>query len=145
MNTRRLYLVSCVKEKQSRPAAARELYRSAWFGKARAYVERQGGPWLILSAKYGAVPPQQRLRPYDVTLNRMGAARRREWAKQVSGQLRRRCRRGDEVIILAGERYREYLVPAIRTWGCRVRVPMRHLGIGGQLRWLNRALGERHQ
>jgi hypothetical protein len=58
-----LYLVSCVSKKRCTPAPAREFYTSDWFLKARDYVERDGSPWFILSAKYGLVSPSQILRP----------------------------------------------------------------------------------
>jgi uncharacterized protein DUF6884 len=56
----------------------------------------------------------------------------------VLGDLRRRCRSGDHVVILAGERYRKHLVPALKDWGCDVSVPVEGLGIGRQLGRLNK-------
>jgi hypothetical protein len=41
-NHQTVFLVSCVHEKLAQPAPARELYRSAWFLKARRYVEARG-------------------------------------------------------------------------------------------------------
>ena len=52
-----IYLVACVAAKLDRPAPARDLYTSPWFQKARAYVERQGGQWFVLSAKHGLIAP----------------------------------------------------------------------------------------
>lgn len=132
-----LFLVQCASKKRSSAMPARDLYCSPWFVKARAYVEHQGGRWLILSAKHHVVEPHQVLKPYDVTLNRMSAVRRRQWAEQVLVALRRRCRAGHRVVILAGDAYRRHLVPALAQWGCRVEVPMEGLGIGKQLRWLD--------
>src|SRR3546814_861850 len=53
-----VFLVACVAAKLDRPAPARDLYASPWFQKARAYVERQGGAWFILSAKHGLTAPE---------------------------------------------------------------------------------------
>ena len=58
-----VFLVSCVSKKHNRPMPARELYCSAWFQKARAFVERQVGEWFILSAKYGLVAPEVSVGP----------------------------------------------------------------------------------
>ena len=82
-----LYLVSCVGQKLSVPAPAADLYTSAWFRKARSYVAESGEPWFILSAKYGLVHPDKVIEPYDVTLNTMPVADRREWARSVLGDL----------------------------------------------------------
>ena len=59
-----LVLVACVKRKLSCPAA-RDLYRSARFRKARAYAERRGKPWFIVSAEHGLVAPEEWLAPYE--------------------------------------------------------------------------------
>jgi hypothetical protein len=60
---RTVYLVSCASKKRSIPSPARELYMSAWFTKARDYVERTGSPWFILSAEHGVVSPNRILSP----------------------------------------------------------------------------------
>ncbi|SRR6266849_818544 len=137
---RRLYLVSCVSKKRSKPIRARELYYSDWFQKARAYVESRDGRWFILSAKYGLVAPGRIIAPYNVTLHNMTSSNRRAWAEGVAGQLRRKLHTGDTVVLLAGETYRQYLVLLLRQRGCEVEIPMRGLGIGQQLRWLKRHL-----
>jgi hypothetical protein len=41
-----------------------------------------------------------------------------------------------EVIFLAGERYRENLVPFLEARGFRVSIPMEKMSFGSQLRWL---------
>ena len=135
-SARTIFLVSCVSSKRSAPAAARDLYCSDWFLKARAYVEAKNADWFILSAKYGLVPPPEVIQPYDLTLNDMTAEERRAWAQRVAYELRPKLRRGDFVIVLAGQRYREYLIPLLKEWGCDVQIPLRGMGIGKQKAWL---------
>jgi len=135
-----VWLVSCVKKKLRCAAPARILYDSDWFHKARAYVEGQKGRWFILSAKHHLVRPARRLRPYNCTLHRMPAAQRRAWSVRVLEQLRRHCKRGTLVTILAGTRYREHLEPNLRRMGCVVWIPLAHLGSGRQKQWPKRAL-----
>jgi hypothetical protein len=132
-----VFLVSCVSEKQDRPMPACELYCSRWFQKARAFAERQAAEWFILSAKYGLVAPDQVIEPYQETLNEKTIEDRREWSKKVIRELRPRCTPGTSVVLLAGEKYREFLMPALRELGCRVKVPMESLRIGEQLHWLS--------
>jgi len=43
----------------------------------------------------------------------------------------------DTVIILAGMRYREFLMDYLQSTFPRVEVPMENLRIGEQLRWLS--------
>ncbi len=134
---RTVFLVSCVREKLPQPAPAGELYRSPWFLKARRYVESHGGRWFILSARYGLVAPGDRIAPYDRTLLKLAAASRREWANAVFQRLMGVIVPGDVVVFLAGARYREYLQPPLEKHGYTVEVPMKGLGIGKQLHWLD--------
>ena len=133
-----VFLVACVSEKHARSMPARELYCSPWFQKARAFVERQAGEWLILSAKYGLVEPDQVIEPYNETLNEKSIDERREWSRKVVRELQPHCPAGTSVAFLAGEKYREFIAPALSELGCRVEVPMEGFGIGEQLHWLSK-------
>ncbi len=132
----RLYLVSCVGKKGNCPVPAKDLYRSTWFKLARAWVEREAAPWFILSAKHGLLDPDAVIAPYDETLNNMSVAARRDWAERVKSQLAKSLPNVEEVVILAGRRYRENIEKHLRACFTSVVVPMEGLRIGEQLRWL---------
>jgi hypothetical protein len=138
-----VYLVACVSKKRAGPTQARELYISDWFGKARHYVEATHSPWFILSAKHGLVAPDQIIAPYERTLNSMSAPERRAWAAQVRAQMKRSLPDAERIVILAGLRYREYLMDFLRQRAKIVDVPMEGLGIGRQLHYLADAM--RHE
>ena len=131
-----IYLVSCVGKKVVSSAPAKDLYDSDWFRKARAFVERQGGPWFILSAEHGLVEPHTRLAPYDKTLNAMSATEQREWAEKVLRQLEWHLDEVEQITFLAGRHYREFLSPKLQERGLTVEIPMEGLKIGEQLAWL---------
>ena len=139
---RRLFLVSCVKTKLSRPAKAKDLYISDWFRKARACVEREGGAWRILSAKYGLVHPEDVIQPYEKTLITMQVTERRTWADNVLKALEHCLGDADAVVFFAGERYREFLEPWLRSRCIGFDVPMRGLSQGRQLAYLGARLRE---
>ncbi|KPF82186.1 hypothetical protein IP70_22165 [alpha proteobacterium AAP38] len=131
-----LHLVACVKVKRPVPAAARDLYCSDWFVKARRYVEQRTDHWYILSAKYGLVGPGDVIAPYDLTLNKMPVSERREWAARVLQQLQGVHYPIDApVVVLAGLNYRLPLTPWL---GQRGVVPMMGLGFGHQKSFLDR-------
>jgi len=136
-----VYLVSCVGEKQRHPAPARALYTSEWFVRARAFVEAAGAPWFILSAEHGLLGPDERVAPYERTLNGMGVAERRDWAARVVRAMQARLPAADRVVVLAGARYREFLMPYLERRFARVEVPMENLRIGEQLAWLGGRTG----
>ena len=111
-------------------------YLSPWFVKARDYVEATGMPWLILSAEHGLLHPDAEVSPYERTLNTMPVAERRAWASRVLEALRPHLLGTEQVVVLAGDRYREFLMPSLRATCRDVRVPMEGLKIGFQLQWL---------
>lgn len=133
-------LVSCVSRKGAQAAKARDLYVSPLFTKARKYVEERCDTWYILSAKFGLVGPTQVIDPYEETLNTKPRAEREQWALRVWADLSTHLHAGDRVIILAGKRYREYLIPRMVELGCMLEVPMEGMGIGKQLQWLSRQM-----
>lgn len=138
---RKIALVACVKTKRSVASPAGALYTSSLFKKASSYARQIADEWYILSAKHGLVHPETIIAPYEKTLNKMRAAERRAWARRVLAELREVLRRGDQVVFLAGKRYRENLVDSVRQMGCRVEIPMEGLSFGQQLRWLNEHAG----
>jgi len=131
-----IYLVSCVAKKLARPSAARDLYISDWFLKARRFVEATGRPWFILSAEHGLLSPDQIIAPYERTLNKMAVADRRAWADRTHRQLQAQVPTLETATIFAGQRYRGYLVPNLVNHGVVITVPMAGLAIGQQLSWL---------
>lgn len=133
-----VYLVSCVRQKQSRMCQARDLYVSTWFVKARQYAESSGCPWFILSAEHGLVAPDRTLMPYERTLNTMKVAERSAWAERVDHELAEVAPNLTRAVLLAGERYREFLERHLVSRGVAVEVPMAGLRIGEQLSWLTK-------
>lgn len=131
-----VFLVSCVAEKRPVPAAARGLYLSPWFRKARAFAESGGTAWFILSAEHGLLEPDMVVAPYERTLNRMAIAARRAWAVRVLGQIQERVPRSRRLVLLAGQRYREFLEEPLRA-RYAMDVPLRGMRIGEQLHWLS--------
>ena len=125
-------LVACCGPKLTKPAAAADLYVSALFKKARTYAERRGCRF-ILSALHGLVDPREVIAPYDVTLKRMPAEKRREWGRKVREQMKHAGLIGRSLVALAGADYVKPLTDA----GLTVAQPMKGKSIGKQLRWLN--------
>lgn len=138
---RSIYLIACVSKKRSSPIIAELMYQSDWFLKARAYAKTHADSWYILSAKYGLLSPQTLIEPYDKTLAKgMLKAERIHWAEQVYKDLLSEIEQDDKLIFLAGNKYREYLVPKLEESGYQVEIPMLGLGIGQQLAWLKSEL-----
>jgi len=134
--SQRIALVSCVKQKRSSAAPARDLYVSDLFRGLRRYAEARAGAWYILSAEHGLLHPDQVVAPYERTLNTMRKPERLAWASRVQRQLLEVLPASAEVILLAGARYREDLEPFLRSMGYEVSVPLAGLALGKQLQYL---------
>ena len=134
--SQRIALVSCVKQKRSSAAPARDLYISELFRGLRWYAEARAGAWYILSAEHGLLHPDQVVAPYERTLNTMRKPERLAWASRVQRRLLEVLPASAEVILLGGARYRENLEPFLRSMGYEVSVPLAGLALGKQLQYL---------
>ena len=128
--------VACCGPKLKEPAPAADLYISDLFKKARTYAERRGR-WFILSALHGLLDPAAVIAPYDVTLKKLPAAKRREWGRKVRDQMEAAGLIGLSLVALAGEDYVKPLLAA----GLSVQQPMKGYAIGKQLQWLKQQNG----
>lgn len=141
MTGKPVFLVACAKSKTSSACAAKDLYRSDWFRKARAYVEAQNADWYILSAEHGLMHPDTVVAPYDTTLKAMSREDRQAWSAKVYQRLiAYRLLPGlrSKVVILAGETYREFIERWMTLDGRQTRgveVPLRGLALGQQKAW----------
>lgn len=136
-----LVLVGCVKKKLDHPAPARLLYVSDLFAKQRAYAERSGVPWFVLSAKHGLVAPDQVLAPYDLRLSDTSADYRRAWGARVVSQLLDAAGplAGKVLEIHAGAAYADAISGLLRAAGATVTEPLHGLAMGQRLAWYNQA------
>lgn len=133
----RVALVSCVKTKRTVASHAEELYTSTLFIKMRRFALRNADTWYILSAKYGLLRPDETVEPYELTLTTMRKAGRIAWSTRVKEQLSAALPNNAEVLFLAGEAYRDELVPFLEQRKIPIKVPMAGMRMGAQLRWLN--------
>jgi len=132
---KKIVLVSCVSKKRAFRSRAKDLYVSPLFRLNLQYAQKfEPDAIFVLSAKYGLVGLDEEIEPYDVTLNTMKVAERKAWGGEVIKQLQRYADlQEDHFIILAGERYRQYLLPHLMYY----EIPLKGLSIGKQLQYLN--------
>jgi hypothetical protein len=134
--SKRIVLISCVSQKLSYSAKAKDLYISTLFKLNLKYAEKlEPDEIFVLSAKYGLLPIDQEIEPYEKTLNNMRSSEVKEWANRVLDQIKDVCPIDEtEFTFLAGEKYRKYLLPHIKN----AQIPLEGLRIGEQLQRLKR-------
>ncbi|WP_436909038.1 DUF6884 domain-containing protein [Halosimplex marinum] len=134
-------LVSCTKSKQNTAAEPRELYmESAFFRKAREYVETNHDTWYILSAKHGVLEPNgDPIEPYDETLSGAAVDQKRQWADAVFEELHDRGLITDEnrLVFHAGRDYYDELLPLLQETAVETTIPTDGLQFGETLSWYN--------
>lgn len=137
---KKIVLISCVKKKLPYRAKAQDLYVSTLFRSNLEYARSlKPDAIYILSAKYGLVGLDQEIDTYDLTLNTMGEAEKRTWARRVLEVLRQEADLArDHFVFLAGLNYRKYLAPSMRSY----EVPLEGYSFGEQLRELKRRINE---
>lgn len=134
-------LLSCGKQKLARPAAARDLYTSTTFVKARRYAEQAGRPWFILSAEHGLVRPDDWVAPYERYLPDTPTDYRAAWGEWVAARLGllHGSLDGLRCEIHAGRTYVDAVADCLRRRGAEVVEPLRGLAQGGRLAWYDQA------
>ena len=134
----KLGLISCTKSKQTYPCPAAEMYQpSNLFRKAYSYATKCYDQICILSAKYGLLLPEDHIEPYELTLKNRGVKAKREWSQRVLAQIDERLdlKPDDKVYIHAGNDYREYLIPGLRSRQLEVHVPLEGISLFKQVPW----------
>ena len=136
--SKKIVLISCVKRKLTHPAKAKDMYISNLFKKLFAYAQLLNPDLMfILSAKYGLLKLDEVIEPYELTLNNMRIKDRKEWSNNVLKKLKKHTDlENDNFVFLAGERYREFILPYIKHY----EIPLQGLGFGPQLSWLKKRL-----
>lgn len=127
-------LISCSSKKKNHALRARDLYDSPLFKFQMKYaISLDPDNIFILSAKYGLLDLDDNIAPYNLTLNKMTSSEISNWAQNVLKKLESKINLNDEeIIFLAGEKYRKFLVPSLS----RYQIPLKGLGIGKQLKFL---------
>ncbi len=119
---------------------AKDAYISPYFKKGRAYAEKFGDKWVILSAKYGFLDPNEKINDYNVSFKRKNPAPI-PLSKLREQVLAKRLNEFDEVIVLGGEEYLRAVRESFSGSRCKVISPFGGLRIGERLSALNEALG----
>lgn len=130
--------MSCGKRKCNVAKRASDLYTSPLFSKSKDYALHYSDSWFILSAKHGLLLPETVVEPYDLSLEDLTKDQRKQWAEKITSDLLKLIKPSQEVVILAGESYKDLLKEKLIAANITVSSPLDHLSIGERLAWLER-------
>jgi len=129
------HLVACSATKLNQPAKAKDLYQGQLFKRLRELMEINGWEWRILSARHGALHPEQIIGPYDEEMP-SSVDQRKIWASGVDidifQTLLSQVPRKKPVYLWCGLNYRAHLEEHIKRRGRVPLAPLARLGIGEQ-------------
>ncbi|HEX7317065.1 MAG TPA: hypothetical protein VF297_24415 [Pyrinomonadaceae bacterium] len=122
------------KNPQAGPTAASLAYTGPPFRLNKRYAERYGNRWVILSAKYGFIPPDFIIPgPYNVTFNRKST--NPVTLAVLTEQVRGMGLDDFEVVIgLGGKEYRSVIEQTFGSSGVELRFPFAGLNIMKMMR-----------
>lgn len=134
-----IVLLSCTKSKLDKPAPAKDMYSpSPMFQKTKAYGETlKPDKMFILSAKYGLLPMDKQIEPYDLTLKTMKKDEKDKWGEMVKQQMGKVGvnPQSDKFTFLTGSEYMKPLEEFIPEGN--IEKPMEGKRMGERLSWLN--------
>ena len=127
------------KNPQLGSVAAKNAYTSPYFKKNMAYAKKFGDRWVILSAKYGFLDPEDMIEDYNVTfkIKKSGPISTDELKEQVKSK---GLDSYDEIVVLGGKEYLEAVRRAFEGTRCVVEAPFEGMRIGERMRGLGEAL-----
>lgn len=137
---KKIILISCVSQKLTKKAQAKDLYQSTLFKKSLAYAQMLNPDAIyILSAEHHLLALDTKIEPYDKTLNKMKKADRIAWDNTVIEQLKKVADlENDEFTILAGMKYLE----PIQNHLTNIQNPLKGMKLGERNQFLNNQLNK---
>ena len=112
------------------------MYISQLFRKSLKYAKSLNPRKIyILSAKYGVLELNDKITPYNLTLNTMTKIQKKQWAYNCYLKLKeKKVDFLEDAVFLCGENYRKYLRQCFKNSRC----PIENLSLGNQLKFYNK-------
>ncbi len=134
---RRVALISCSKRKLPEFHQAQHFYQGSKFKKSLIYTKGKFDKTYVLSAKYGLVELTDILEPYNLSLYSLSTTQRKQWAKEVTKQIKNlEDIDNTEFTLLAGEAYYENIEKMLPF----TQIPLEGLDIIASHKWLNQEI-----
>lgn len=129
-----LAILGCTKSKHTGVMEARRLYeKSNLFRLSKAFCKKNKFHYIIISAKYGLIHPNQEICDYNETFD--SKKKIKEMSKIIIPGLKKLIKNYDRIVVLTGEKYIETFRPLIDN---KFSFPLKCLPIGKRMQWLKK-------
>lgn len=122
-----VYIISCTKNKKSNVDCAGSIYKSANYTNAKRFSIKHSDVWLILSAKYGLLMPDEIISKYDLNIIDCSYEYTRKWADDVISRINNLCDKDDRIFIFATNEYSSKIVDRIEEVSPKILLPYSRL------------------
>lgn len=131
----KIALIGCTSLKQKYECSAKVMYSKSTYFKLRLeYAQLLKIPYIyILSAKYGLLPLNKKIKPYNLNLKETNKEYQKKWSIKVLSELNQKHNLENDIFyILAGKEYRKYLMKNLKN---SINPVPKKCKIGCQLKW----------
>lgn len=128
-------VINCGSEKQFKKCAAKDLYTGSLFIASRQFVESKFEQYVILSAKYHCVLPDQIIEPYELYLGSLSKEEKQEWDNITIKQLEEYFPKGTEFEFYTSKMYQDGIIPILEKDGYICNTNINNLGLGYKIQW----------
>lgn len=126
-----IVFIGCGAKKMKKPCKAKKMYVGNYVQLCLAYAQTftTQDNIYILSAKYGVLPLEKVIEPYNKTLNNMNRQEKQDWKNMVIKQLEEmNINKDTEVVFICGTNYYTLLEDYFTNY----KLPLPKQGIGVQ-------------
>ena len=142
---RKLIIVQCgerkiwTKEPDLGPVEAKKAYVSNYFQMNKAYAERFGDEWILLSTKYGFIDPEEEVEDYNVHFHKRASEPITDDELKEQVEIKN-LGHFNHITVLGGEAYYQRVIKAFTDVPCVIQSPLKGLKIGERMAKLKVAL-----
>ena len=131
----KIAVINCGSSKQLYTCPAKELYTGNLFCASRRYCEDNYSQYIILSAKYHMLFPEDIVSPYELYLGNLEPDEKLVWDKITADQIMGHIPNTVQLDFYTSKMYSEGLIPILENNGYVCKTFLNNLGMGYKVQW----------
>lgn len=128
-------VISCGRRKNNFRTQAKNLYTGNLFIAARKFCECNYSDWIILSAKYGVLFPEQMVEPYDLFIDDFTEDEKINWSNTVANKIMKMFDSNKTIDFYTSKNYQKYVIPILTRGGYSTTENLNNLRVALKTKW----------